>query len=256
VHTSKGPLEPASDQLRSEVDIVCSLALATLGGRHGIPWGVFRGDYGQIRRRIGRMVPGCASYEEKVDQPGGFVLPHPPRDSRTFPTEKGRAIFTVSPTEVLQVPEGRLLLQTMRSHDQFNTTIYGLDDRYRGIKGGRRVVLVNQLDIEALGLRDGQHVDIVSEWEDDSERMAERFRIVSYDTPRGCAGAYYPETNSLVALDSKAVGSNQPAYKSIVVRLVPSVPDEAGVARPESASTEVTPDGIDAQRYVEPHHLS
>src|SRR5207244_297368 len=102
--------------------------------------------------RIGRMVPGCAGYDDKVDQPGGFLLPHPPRDTRDFPTKENKAIFTVSPTEVLQVPEGRLLLQTMRSHDQFNTTIYGLDDRYRGIKGGRRVVLVNAQDIESLGL--------------------------------------------------------------------------------------------------------
>jgi formate dehydrogenase major subunit len=256
VHSSKGPLEPASDQLRSEVDIVCSMAIATLGDRHGIPWAELRDDYTEIRRRIARVVPGCASYDEKVDQPGGFVLPHPPRDTRTFPTDKNKAIFTVSPTEVLQVPEGRLLLQTMRSHDQFNTVIYGLDDRYRGIKGGRRVVLVNQLDIESLGLREGQYVDIVSEWEDGSERMAERFRVVTYDTPRGCAGAYYPETNSLVALDSKAVGSNQPAYKSIVVRLVPSVPDAPGVARPESVSTSASPGPRDAQRYVDPHHLS
>ncbi len=132
VHASKGPLEPASDQLRSEVDIVCSLALATLGGEHGIPWGVFRADYATIRQRIARVVPGCAAYDEKVEQPGGFTLPHPPRDSREFPTETGKAIFTASPLEVLEVPEGHLLLQTLRSHDQFNTTIYGLDDRYRG----------------------------------------------------------------------------------------------------------------------------
>jgi molybdopterin-dependent oxidoreductase alpha subunit len=256
VHSSKGPLEPASEHLRSEVDIVCSLAAATLGETSDIPWDDFRDDYTSIRRRIARVVPGCASYDEKVDQPGGFVLPHPPRDTRTFPTKQNKAIFTVSPTEVLHVPEGRLLLQTMRSHDQFNTVIYGLDDRYRGIKGGRRVVLVNKLDIESLHLRDGQYVDIVSEWEDGSTRLAERFRVVTYDTPRGCAGAYYPETNSLVALDSKAVGSNQPAYKSIVVRLVPSVPDEPGVARPEIAAVQAAPGPIDAQRYVEPHQLS
>jgi formate dehydrogenase major subunit len=257
VHSSQGPLKPASDHLRSEVDIICSLALATIGDRHGIPWAGFRDDYSEIRRRIARVVPGCAAYDQKVDQPGGFVLPHPPRDTRTFPTKKDRAIFTVSPTEVLEVPDGRLLLATIRSHDQFNTTIYGLDDRYRGIKGGRQVVLVNPQDIEALGLRDGQHVDIVSEWEDGSVRVAERFRVVSYDTPVGCAGAYYPETNSLVPLDSKAIGSNQPAYKSIVVRLVPSAPDAPGQDRPESASTEVSPEGgEEPKRYVQPHHLS
>ena len=114
MHASKGPLKPASPQLRSEVDIVCSLAEATLGDRHGIPWAEFRADYTEIRRRIARVVPGCEAYDEKVDQPGGFMLPHPPRDSRTFPTEPGQAIFTVSPIDVLHVPEGRLLLQTLR----------------------------------------------------------------------------------------------------------------------------------------------
>ncbi len=257
VHASQGPLEPASDQLRSEVDIVCSLAVATLGDTHDIPWTEFKDDYRQIRRRIGRVVPGCAGYEEKVDEPGGFVLPHPPRDTRTFTTDKDRAIFTVSPTEVLHVPEGRLLLQTMRSHDQFNTTIYGLDDRYRGIKGGRRVVLVNPRDIDTHQLRDGQYVDIVSETDDGCTRTAPRFRVVSYDTPRGCAAAYYPETNCLVSLDAKAVGSHQPAYKSIVVRLVPATPDAPGVGRPEGTATgEPVDDGAETKRHVAPQHLS
>lgn len=254
VHASQGPLEPASEHLRSEVDIVCSLAEATLGERHDLPWAAFRSDYREIRRRIGRMVPGCAGYEEKVDQPGGFVLPHPPRDSRTFPTAQDRAIFTVSPTEVLHVPEGRLLLQTMRSHDQFNTTIYGLDDRYRGIKNGRRVVFVNPRDVEALGLRDGQYVDLTSEWEDGARRHAPRFRVVPYDTPRGCAAAYYPETNPLVPLDSTAEGSNQPAYKSLVVRLTPSDPD-----RPWTGDEAPAGAGADGpaqdQRYVAPDQL-
>ncbi len=219
VHASKGPLAPASDQLRSEVDIVCSLALATLGGEHAIPWGVFRSDYATIRQRIARVVPGCASYDEKVEQPGGFTLPHPPRDSREFPTETGKAVFSASPLEVLDVPEGHLLLQTLRSHDQFNTTIYGLDDRYRGVKNGRRVVFVHPDDIDHLGWKDGDHVDLVSVWHDGSERCATDFRIVSYDQPRGCAAAYYPETNPLVPLDSKAEGSNTPTSKSVIIRL-------------------------------------
>ncbi len=219
VHTSKGPLDPASDELRSEVDIVCSLALATLGGQHGIPWGDFRSDYSTIRQRIARVVPGCASYDEKVEQPGGFTLPHPPRDSREFPTDSGKANFSASPLEVLEVPEGHLLLQTLRSHDQFNTTIYGLDDRYRGIKNGRRVVFVHPDDIEHLGWKDGDHVDLVSVWHDGSERCATEFRIVPYDQPRGCAAAYYPETNPLVPLDSKAEGSNTPTSKSVIIRL-------------------------------------
>ncbi len=259
VHASQGPLQPASSHLKSEVDIVCSMALATLGDRHGIPWGAFRDDYTEIRHRIARVVPGCASYAEKVDQPGGFVLPHPPRDSRTFPTEKDLAIFTVSPTEVLHVPEGRLLLQTMRSHDQFNTTIYGLDDRYRGIKNGRRVVFLNPDDIVTLGLEEGQIVDIVSEWEDGSERRAPRFRVVSYDTPRGCTGAYYPETNALVPLDSKAEGSNQPAFKSVIVRLEAIEGEQPGHGRPavsEKSESTAAGRGDEGKRHVEPTHLS
>jgi molybdopterin-dependent oxidoreductase alpha subunit len=219
VHASHGPLRPASPYLRSEVDIVCSLAIATLGDRHGIPWDELRSDYAEIRHRIARVVPGCTSYDEKVTRPGGFVLPHPPRDSRTFPTAVGKAVFTVSPVDVLHVPEGRLLLQTLRSHDQFNTTIYGLDDRYRGIKGGRRVVFVHPDDIEALGLTDGAIVDLVSEWSDGSERRARDFRVVPYEQPRGCAAAYYPETNPLIPLGSVAIGSNCPTSKSVIVRL-------------------------------------
>jgi len=229
VHASKGPLPPASEHLRSEVDIICTLAQAVLGDRHRLPWETYRSDYTEIRRSIARVVPGCAAYDEKVDRPGGFVLPHPPRDSRTFQTESGRAVFTVSPMDVLHVPDGRLLMQTLRSHDQFNTTIYGLDDRYRGVSGGRRVVFVHPDDIDALGLREGQIVDLVSEWVDSSDttrRVAERraagFRVVGYDQPRGCAASYYPETNPLVPLDSTALGSNCPTSKSIIVRLEPA----------------------------------
>ena len=223
VHASRGPLKPASPHLRSEVDIVCSVAQAVLGDRHDIPWSDFRADYSEIRRRIANVVPGCAAYDEKVDQPGGFVLPHPPRDTRTFPTKEQLAIFTVSPIDVLHVPEGRLLMQTLRSHDQFNTTIYGLDDRYRGISNGRRVVFVHPDDIAALGLAEGQLVDLVSEWTDGSERRAAQFRVVAYEQPRGCAAAYYPETNPLVPLDSTAIGSNCPTSKSIIVRLEPEL---------------------------------
>ncbi|WP_341923988.1 FdhF/YdeP family oxidoreductase [Nocardioides psychrotolerans] len=256
VHSSVGPLKPASPHLRSEVDIICSMAQATIGDRHGIPWSAFRADYSEIRHRIARVVPGCAAYDEKVSQPGGFVLPHPPRDTRTFPTVQDRAIFTCTPTSVLHVPEGRLLLQTMRSHDQFNTTIYGLDDRYRGIKNGRRVVFVNPDDIVSLGLEEGQMVDIVSEWEDGVERQAPAFRVVSYDTPRGCTGAYYPETNPLVPLDSKADGSNQPAYKSVVVRLEPCDGGPEGPTGATGAAAGSGGRGDEAKRSPQPTHLA
>jgi anaerobic selenocysteine-containing dehydrogenase len=127
----------------------------------------------------------------------------------------------VNELDPIRTPEGRLLLQTMRSHDQYNTTIYGLNDRYRGVKGGRRVVLIHPDDLEERGLSDGDHVDLVSEW-DDGERRAERFRATSYPTARGCAAAYFPEANALVPLDSTAEGSNTPTSKSIVIRLEPS----------------------------------
>ncbi len=231
VHTSRGPLEPASPHLRSEVDIVCSMALATLGADHEVPWADLRSDYGEIRRRIARVVPGCERFDELVDAPGSFVLPHPPRDSRTFPTPAGKAVMTGAPISVLEVPEGRLLLQTLRSHDQFNTTIYGLDDRYRGIKGGRRVVFVHPDDIAALGFAEGDWVDLVGEWPAAdgagvTERFARGFRIVSYDQPRGCAAAYYPETNPLVPLEHFAEGSRTPASKSVIVRLATPTPEQ------------------------------
>ncbi|WP_296602664.1 FdhF/YdeP family oxidoreductase [Nocardioides sp.] len=257
VHASHGPLEPASPHLRSEVDIVCSIAEATLPDGRGIPWADFRADYTEVRRRIARVVPGCAAYEEKVDQPGGFTLPHPPRDTRSFPTEKDKAIFTVSPIEVLHVPDGRLLLQTIRSHDQFNTTIYGLSDRYRGIEGGRRVVFLHRDDIAALGFAEGDHVDIISEWADGTERQVPTFRVVAYDQPRGCAAAYYPETNPLVPLEHTAEGSNQPAYKSVIVRLEPANGGPTGVTQASDANKMIPAGrGDETKRAVQPHHLS
>ena len=217
-----------------------------------VPWAEFRNDYTQIRHAISHVVPGCDAYDEKVRQPGGFVLPHPPRDSRTFPTDQKKAIFSVSPMEVLAVPDGHLLLQTLRSHDQFNTTIYGLDDRYRGVSGGRRVVFVHPDDIAALGLTDGQTVDIVSIWSDGSERSVPTFRVVAYDTPRGCAAAYYPETNPLVPLDSTARGSNCPTSKSIMVRL------ETEGRRSRASDGGGTPVGSDRghKSSFRPQHLS
>ena len=253
VHASRGPLRPVSPHLRSEVAIVTALAESTLGNRYGINWRGMREDYREIRRHIARVVPGCESYEVNVTRPGGFVMPHPPRDSRTFPTESGRAEFTVSTIEALQVPPGHLILQTVRSHDQFNTTIYGFSDRYRGIERGRRVVFVNRRDIEELGFHDGDVVDLVTHWEgDDHVRRAHAFRIVAYQTPRGTAAAYYPETNPLVPLDSTAVGSNTPTSKSVIIRL-----ERPGTSQPTLAACQ-QPVGADDhhESTPEPLHLS
>jgi molybdopterin-dependent oxidoreductase alpha subunit len=219
VHASRGRLEPASSELRSEVAIVCGLAHRALDGTPSITWEDFAADYSRIRSRIAEVVPGFERFEERLAD--GFVLPHPPRDELRFPTATGRARLSVNRLEPIRTGPGRLLLQSMRSHDQYNTTIYGLNDRYRGVKGGRRVVLIHPDDLEERGLSDGDHVDLVSEW-DDGERRAERFRATSYPTARGCAAAYFPEANALVPLDSTAEGSNTPTSKSIVIRLEPS----------------------------------
>ncbi|MFD7531060.1 FdhF/YdeP family oxidoreductase [Streptomyces sp. NPDC059849] len=218
VHASRGNLTPASPHLLSEPAIVARLARAVLGPASHTPWEEFEKDYATIRDRISRVVPGFEDFNARVAHPGGFTLPHAPRDERRFPTATGRANFTAAPVEYPELPEGRLLLQTLRSHDQYNTTVYGLDDRYRGIKGGRRVVLVNPDDARALGLADGAYTDLVSEWKDGVERRAPGFRVVHYPTARGCAAAYYPETNVLVPLGSTADTSNTPASKSVVVR--------------------------------------
>ncbi|MGI5449204.1 FdhF/YdeP family oxidoreductase [Streptomyces sp. CA-243310] len=222
VHSSRGNLAPASPHLLSEPAIVARLARAVLGASSATPWEGFEQDYGTIRDRISRVVPGFEDFNARAARPEGFRLPHAPRDERRFPTKTGKANFTAAPVEYPRVPEGRLLLQTLRSHDQYNTTIYGLDDRYRGITGGRRVVMVNPLDAAELGLVDGAYTDIVGEWKDGVERRAPGFRIVHYPTARGCAAAYYPETNVLVPLDSTADTSNTPASKSVVVRFEPA----------------------------------
>ncbi|MGW7287934.1 FdhF/YdeP family oxidoreductase [Streptomyces sp. NPDC054847] len=219
VHASRGNLTPASPHLLSEPAIVARMARAVLGPSSTTPWEDFERDYSTIRDRISRVVPGFEDFNAKIARPGGFTLPHGPRDERRFPTATGKANFTAAPVEYPEVPEGRLLLQTLRSHDQYNTTVYGLDDRYRGIKGGRRVVLVNPEDARELGLADGSYADLVGEWKDGVERRAPGFRVVHYPTARGCAAAYYPETNVLVPLDSTADTSNTPASKSVIVRL-------------------------------------
>jgi anaerobic selenocysteine-containing dehydrogenase len=218
VHATRGANEPASAHLRSEIEIVCAVAAATLGNRP-IEWGALAADYDLVREHIAATIPGFAGFNERVRQPGGFALPNPPRDSTTFPTATGKARLSVNVFEPITVPPGRLLLQTVRSHDQFNTTIYGLDDRYRGVSGGRRVVFVNPTDLDRLALADGDTVDLVSEWADGSARRAGAFRVVAYETAPGSCAAYFPEANVLVPLDSVAEGSRTPTSKSIVVRL-------------------------------------
>jgi molybdopterin-dependent oxidoreductase alpha subunit len=218
VHASRGRLAPASPHLLSEVAIVARLGRALLGD--ALPWAEFEADYRTVRQQIAAVVPGFENFEGRVGD--GFVLPHGPRDALTFPTPSGRAQFTANDLVVIEVPPGRLLLQTLRSHDQYNTTIYGLDDRYRGVHGGRKVVFVHPDDLAELGVADGDMVDVVSEWSDGAHRRAAGFRAVAYPTARGCAAAYFPEANILVPLDSTAEGSRTPTSKQIIVRLEPA----------------------------------
>ncbi|WP_030606684.1 FdhF/YdeP family oxidoreductase [Streptomyces sclerotialus] len=221
VHASRGRLAPASEHLLSEVAIIGRLARRTLGEHPDIPWEEFERDYGTIRDRISRVVPGFHDFNARVARPGGFRLPNPVNEG-VFPTPSGKAVFTRNAFEAPEVPEGHLLLQTLRSHDQWNTVPYAMNDRYRGIHNARRVVLVNPADLAALGLADRDEVDLVSVWRDGAERRAPAFRVIPYPTTPGSAAAYYPETNVLVPLDSVADLSNTPTSKSVVVRLEPT----------------------------------
>jgi molybdopterin-dependent oxidoreductase alpha subunit len=222
VHASRGNLAPGSEHLRSEVAIVAGLARATLDGSGSaglVDWAAWTADYDRIREEVERVIPGFEDYNRRLRE-GGFLLPHAVRDHCRFDTPSGKAEFTVHPIPRVALPEGGLLLMTLRSHDQFNTTIYGLDDRYRGVAKGRRVVFLNEADLERRGLLPGQRVDLTSHFGGETRR-AEGFLAVPYDIPEGCAGAYFPEANVLVPIGSVAARSNTPAYKSIPVTLSP-----------------------------------
>ena len=222
VHASHGGVEPVSENLLSEPALVARLGALVIGDRIDADWAGYEKDYDLIRDHISRVVEGCEDYNERIRHEGGFVLPNGPRDSRTFNTPTGKAVLTVNDLEAVERPKGTLLLQSMRSHDQWNTTIYGHNDRYRGIKGGRHVLFMNVDDIAELGLADGQYVDIHGVHHDGVKRVLHSFRVVSYPTPKGCVAAYYPEANVLVPLDHVADGSNTPVSKTVVVRVEPA----------------------------------
>ncbi|MBC7723195.1 MAG: FdhF/YdeP family oxidoreductase [Burkholderiaceae bacterium] len=222
VHASHGKLAPIAPEVLSEISIVTRLARAVLGSRSRIDWAGFERDYDSIRDHISRVVDGFEDFNTRIRNRDGFILPNGPRDSRSFATSTGKAMITVNDLAPVERPAGRLILQTLRSHDQFNTTIYSLNDRYRGIKQGRNVVFINPEDLAELGLVDGQQVDIFSEWRDEPDRVLRAFRAVSYPTAKGCAAAYFPEANVLIPLDSVAEQSNTPVSKAVVVRIEPA----------------------------------
>ncbi|HEY6298095.1 MAG TPA: molybdopterin dinucleotide binding domain-containing protein, partial [Candidatus Binatus sp.] len=199
--------------------IIVGIAEATLSGKGDVKWTNFL-DYDEIRDRASRVVAGFEKFNERVRAPDGFYAPVAAKQRR-FETATGKANFTVNPIRPLQLAADQFLMMTIRSHDQFNTTIYGLDDRYRGIHGGRRVIFMNRDDMAEAGLQDRQLVNLTSHFQAE-HRTVRDFRVIPYDIPRRCAATYYPETNPLVALGSVAEISNTPASKSIVITIEPA----------------------------------
>lgn len=224
VSMSHGELKPGP-QMRSEVAIVCGLALATFAGDAAkekvVDWKKLQANYDHIRDHISRSIPDFQDFNVRLRKPGGFYLSNPPRDEQRFATPENRAHFLVHPLPRLPLRDNEMCLITIRSHDQFNTTIYGLHDRYRGVHNGRRVIFMNAEDIAAQKLTSGQWVDITSHWKGETRR-AERFMVVPYEIPRQSAAAYFPETNVLVPIGSTVPVSNTPTYKTVVITVAPS----------------------------------
>jgi molybdopterin-dependent oxidoreductase alpha subunit len=224
VQKSEGNLKPLTREQKSEVAIICGLGEALFRGsekQRVVNWAKLKTNYALIRDHIGNVIPGFASFNQKAEDRGGFYLPNGPRDSLNFETKVGKAIFKTLPMPTLKIPPKHLMLGTVRSHDQFNTTIYGLHDRYRGVHNGRRVIFMNSADIKENCLEAGQWVDITSHF-NGINRKAEKFMVVEYDIPKSTAATYFPETNVLVPIDSVAGGSNTPTYKSILITVAPT----------------------------------
>ncbi|MEC4560532.1 FdhF/YdeP family oxidoreductase [Pseudomonas inefficax] len=230
VHISHGQLRPRSPHLRSEPWIIAGMAQATLG-KQPIDWEYAVADYGRIRSMIADVIPGFTDFNERLQHPGGFHLGNNAAD-RTWRTATGKARFSphqlpeqlVNAKVLARGDKPDLILQTLRSHDQYNTTLYGLDDRYRGVFGLREVVFVNEVDIRRMGFEPGEHVDLVSLWEDGVERRVSGFRLVAYDVPEGQAAAYYPETNPLVPLESYGEGTYTPTSKFVAIKVEKAKP--------------------------------
>jgi len=219
VSSSRGVLAPISEHIKSEVAIVAGIADATVSGKGDINWMDFL-DYDHIRDRASRVVAGFENFNARVRVPGGFYAPVDAKE-RHFATATGKANFTVNPIRPIQLAPNQYLMMTIRSHDQFNTTIYGLDDRYRGIHGGRRVIFMNRGDIADAGLIARQLVTLTSHFQGE-QRTIRDFRVIPYNIPRRCTATYYPETNPLIALSSVAEVSNTPASKSVVITIEPT----------------------------------
>ncbi len=217
VQMSKGKLKPVSGDLRSEPQIVIGLAKATLGSKSVIPWDKYATHYDHIRDAIEAGIPGFDNYNERAREMGGFYLPNSARDGK-WNTLNGKANFNVSTPVAVTVADDELMMMTIRSHDQFNTTIYGLNDRYRGVENERRVIFMNPKDIKKLGFEAGELVDLYN-FHGGVERIARKFIIISFNIPLGCAATYFPEANILVPIDSVADRSNTPTSKMVILKL-------------------------------------
>jgi molybdopterin-dependent oxidoreductase alpha subunit len=225
VERSMGRATPASPTLMGETAIVCRMAHAVLGTRSRVDWLAWANDYDRIRDGIAAAIPGFDAFNARVRHPGGFYLPNPPRDN-VFPTPAGKAVFTVNPIAEHALEPGQLLMTTVRSHDQFNTTVYGLHDRYRGLHFERRVVMMNREDMDEQGLSPHELIDVTSHFNGQTRTVA-GFRVVAYSIPRHCAAMYYPEANVLVPIGDTEPLSNIPAYKSVVISVRPAAPAAA-----------------------------
>jgi molybdopterin-dependent oxidoreductase alpha subunit len=220
INRSEGAASPASGDLRSEPAIVAGIAKTTLGDRTTVNWDYLVGNYDRIRDAISRVIPGFENFNERIRE-GYLHLPNPPRDRREFPNAAGKAKFMVHRIPNQRLEPGQYWMMTIRSHDQFNTTIYGLDDRYRGIYNGRRVIFMNPNDIREVRLQPGQFVDLTSHFQGE-RRTAAHFQIAPYEIPRRCTATYYPEANPLVHIGSVSEFSNTPASKSVVITIEPT----------------------------------
>jgi molybdopterin-dependent oxidoreductase alpha subunit len=238
ISSSRGHLEPASEYLLSEPAIIAGLARAALVDRTTVPWEELIADYGRIRDRIERVIPGFENFNQRIAQ-DIFYLPNPARDQRRFATDVGKAKFTVHAIEPNELQPGQYIMMTIRTHDQFNTTIYGLDDRYRGVYNGRRVIFLNPEDLTEAGLEAGQLVDLTNHFKG-RNRVAKYFLVTPFEIPRGCAATYFPEANVLVPIDSVAERSNTPTSKFVVITVSPSRDVKAGVAHLQAAVREAT----------------
>ena len=217
VQMSKGNLKPVSKEFMSETLIVCNLAKAVFGTKTKVDWNLYASNYDYVRDAIEKTIPGFDHYNERVRKPGGFYLPNGSREGK-FNTFSGKANFNVADVAFHKLADDELAMMTVRSHDQFNTTIYGLNDRYRGVKNERRVIFMNKKDIASRDLKAGDVVDLYN-FHNGVERVARKFLIIEFSIPEGCTATYFPETNVLVPIDSVADKSNTPTSKYIVLKV-------------------------------------